>query len=265
MISAADVKALRDKTGAGMMDCKKALEVAKGDIEKAIDALRKSGAAKAEKKTGRATDNGKTFAIIEGNTGSMVEILCETDFAANTDNFQSFVEEIAKSALTVDGDGCVTEEVNKANEANLVDKIAIIGENMQIRRVAKWTTDGKLAFYIHGGGRVGVMVDVEGETDDEFLNDICMHIAAFNPQFISADEIPADVLEREKEVVRAQHKGKPDNIIDRILTGVIAKYCNDITLEGQPWIRDDKTTLAKLKPNLKVNRFIRWEVGEETE
>lgn len=263
MISAEAVKALRDKTGAGMMDCKRALTEAGGDMEKAIEILRKSGAAKAEKKTGRATTNGKIAAAVDGGKGALVEVLCETDFAANTDKFASFVAAVAKSALGVAVDGDAAEAVNAANADTLVNQIAIIGENMQIRRAEKWETAGKIAYYLHGGGRVGVMIDVEGEDDAEFLNDICMHIAAFRPGYICPDCISAETVAKEKEIAAAQLAGKPANIIEKILEGKIAKWYSEVCLVNQPWIRDDKTSIAKLKPNLKVKRFLRWEVGEE--
>ena len=263
MISADAVKALREKTGAGMMDCKRALTEAGGDMDKAIEVLRKSGVAKAEKKTGRATNQGKVVAVIKDGKGAIVEVLCETDFAANTDRFRDFVIEVAESALTVSGEGDVVEQVNELNKDNLISKIATIGENMQIRRAAKWDATGALASYLHMGGRVGVMVEVEGESDPEVLNDLCMHIAAFRPAYICKDCIPADKIEKEREIAKAQLSGKPANIIDKIVDGKINKFYSEVCLVNQPWIRDDKTSFAKLKPNAKVKRFVRWEVGEE--
>lgn len=263
MISADIVKQLRDKTGAGMMDCKRALTEAGGDMEKAIEVLRKNGAAKAEKKTGRATNQGKIVAVVEGNKGAIVEVLCETDFAANTDKFKELVDEVAAKALTVAGEGDVTEAVNEACKEILVAKIATIGENMQIRRVVKWETNGAVDSYLHMGGRVGVMVDVEGENDPEFLHSLCLHIAAFNPSFICSDCIPAEKIEAEKEIAKAQLAGKPANIMDKIVDGKIAKWFSEVCLVNQPWISDDKTCVAKLKPNAKIKRFVRWEVGEE--
>lgn len=263
MITTDAVKALRDKTGAGMMDCKRALTEANGDMDKAVDVLRKSGIAKAEKKTGRATTNGKIAAVIKDGKGAIVEVLCETDFAANTDKFIALANEVAESALALAAEGDVAGAVNEANQENLVSKIAIIGENMQIRRAVKWNGSGKIAAYLHGGGRVGVMVEVEGEDDPEFLNDVCLHIAAFRPAYICSAEIPAEAVKHEKEIAAAQLAGKPANIIEKILEGKIAKWYSDVCLVNQPWIRDDKTSIAKLKPNAKIKRFVRWEVGEE--
>lgn len=263
MITAETVKALRDKTGAGMMDCKRALTEAEGDMDKAIEVLRKHGVTKAEKKTGRATNQGKVYTAVADGKAAIVEVLCETDFAANTDRFKELVEKVAQSALSVDGEGCVTDKVNEIDKDFLVSKIATIGENMQIRRAAKWNVTGAVASYLHMGGRVGVMVEVEGESDPEFLNDVCLHIAAFNPTYICSCEIPAEAVEKEKEIARAQLAGKPANIMDKIVDGKINKWYSEVCLVNQPWIRDDKTSIAKLKPNAKIKRFARWEVGEE--
>ncbi len=263
MISATDVKVLRDKTGAGMMDCKRALTEAEGDMEKAIEVLRKNGAAKAEKKTGRATNQGKLYAIVEGGVGVIVEVLCETDFAANTDKFMELVSGVAKMAVTADGEGDVTATVNELCKDLLVEKIATIGENMQIRRVTKWNSTGAMDSYMHMGGRVGVMVDVEGESSPEFLHSLCLHIAAFNPSYICSGCIPAEKIESEREIAKAQLAGKPANIMEKIIDGKIAKWFSEVCLVNQPWISDDKTSIAKLMPNAKIKNFVRWEVGEE--
>lgn len=262
-ITAEMVKELRDKTGAGMMDCKKALTEAEGDLEKAIDNLRKSGIAKAEKKSGRTTKEGKIVSCIKGNKGAMVEVLCETDFVASNDKFKSFVAALVERVLAVDGNGCVSEKVQEIEKDGLVAMVATIGENMQIRRSVKWETEGRIASYLHMGGRIGVMIDVEGEADDAFLNDICMHIAAFRPTYICSKCIPEDVIKREQEIAAAQVLGKPENIVAKIVEGKINKWYSDVCLVNQPWIKDDKSSIAKLKPNLKVKRFVRWEVGEE--
>lgn len=262
-ITAEMVKELRDKTGAGMMDCKKALTEADGDLEKAIDNLRKSGIAKAEKKSGRTTKEGKIVSCIKGNKGAMVEVLCETDFVASNDKFKNYISALVERVLAVDGDGCVSEKVQALEKDGLVAMVATIGENMQIRRSVKWETAGKIASYLHMGGRIGVMIDVEGEADDAFLNDICMHIAAFRPSYVCSKCIPEDVIKREQEIAAAQVVGKPENIVAKIVEGKISKWYSDVCLVNQPWIKDDKSSLAKLKPNLKVKRFVRWEVGEE--
>jgi elongation factor Ts len=261
-ISASLVKDLREKTGAGMMDCKKALVAADGDIEKAIENLRKSGIAKAEKKSGRATTEGKIISVIEGAKGALVEVLCETDFVATNEKFIEFVKGVAERSLSLE-DGDVSEKVQANESENLVSMIATIGENMQIRRAVKWDSAGSVASYLHQGGRIGVMVDVEGDCDQDIMTDICMHIAAFNPQYICQDCIPADVIEKEKEIAGAQMQGKPADILEKIVMGKINKWYSEVCLVKQPWIKDDKSCLAKINPNIKVKRFVRWQVGEE--
>lgn len=173
-ITAAMVSELREKTGAGMMDCKKALVAADGDMELAIENLRKSGAAKAEKKSGRATNQGKVLTSIKDGKASIVEVLCETDFAAKTDKFTNLVKTVAENTLALDGEGDVTEAVNAAEKGNLTDHIGVIGENMQIRRATKWSASEASVFasYHHMDGRVSVLVEVEGETDPAILNDL---------------------------------------------------------------------------------------------
>ncbi len=263
MITADVVKKLRDMTGAGMMDCKRALTEAQGDMEKAVDVLRKSGIAKAEKKSGRATKEGKVVCRVEGGKGAMVEVLCETDFVAKTDKFNNYLDELLNRVLATEGDGCVTEKVQAQENAGLVAMIATIGENMQIRRAARWTSSDKLATYIHMMGRIGVMVEVAGDADEELLKNICMHIAAFNPSFIDRNAVSEEKIAHEKEIAAAQLAGKPANMIDKIVMGKINKWFSEVCLMNQPWIMDDKTSLSKLHPNLTVKRFLRWEIGEE--
>ncbi len=268
MITAQMVQELREKTGAGMMDCKKALTVANGDMNLAIENLRKAGAAKAEKKSGRATNQGKVWTAIDGKAAAIVEVLCETDFAAKTDKFAGLVTSVAAAAAKVAGEGDVTEAVNEAQKTVLTDHIGVIGENMQIRRAVKWNGDASTVFasYHHMDGRVSVLVEVEGETDPAVLNDICLHIAAFNPRFITSKDIPAEVIAKEKEIAAAADPklaGKPAEMLEKILAGKIGRFFSEVCLMDQPWVKDDKTTLAKFKPALKVRRMIRWGVGEE--
>ncbi|MCP3966279.1 MAG: elongation factor Ts [Lentisphaerae bacterium] len=262
-ITAAMVKELRDNTGAGMMDCKKALNQADGNMEKAIEELRKSGIAKAEKKSGRATKEGRIITSIKEGKGAIVEVLCETDFVATNEKFTAFIKDIAEKASEIDADGDVSETLNANEKETLVNMISTIGENMQLRRAKKWDTAGKVFSYLHMGGRIGVMVDVEGEADEAFLNDLCMHIAAFKPQYIAPEDVPADTIEKEKDIARAQMAGKPENIIDNIIKGKINKWYSEICLIRQPWIKDDKSCMEKIAPKATVKRFIRWEVGEE--
>lgn len=261
-ISAAMVKELREKTGAGMMDCKKALKEADGDMSAAIDNLRKAGIAKAEKKSGRAVNQGVITSVVEEGKGVMLEALCETDFVAKNPKFQEFAEAAGKRLLDGDGDGDMSEKVAEAEKENLVSLIATIGENMQVRRAIRWESDGVIASYMHMGGRIGVMAEVGGDADAELAKDICMHVAAFNPQYVSPEDIPADVIEKEKEIAEAQLAGKPAEIIDKIISGKLNKWYTEVCLIKQPWFKDDKTCLGKLKPGAKVKRFERWEMGE---
>ena len=263
MITAETVKTLRDKTGAGMMDCKRALTEAGGDMEKAIEVLRKAGAAKADKKSGRATNQGKLGTMVAGNKAAMVEVLCETDFAANTDQFKDLVTKVCEATLAVDGEGDVTEAVNAACKELLTSKIATIGENMQIRRAMKMEGSGVFDSYLHTASRIGVLVEVEGDNDADFIHNVCIHIAAFNPRYICSKCVPADVIEHEKEIAKAQLAGKPENIIEKIVMGKINKWFTEVCLVDQPWIDDGKTCISKLKPNMTVKRFVRGELGEE--
>lgn len=262
-ITAEMVKNLRDKTGAGMMECKRALEAANGDIEVAVDNLRKSGILKAEKKASRATKEGKVAAVIKDGKAAMVEILCETDFVSKTDKFQDFVKDMAGKAIAIDADGCVSDKLNELEKDTLIGMIAVIGENMQMRRAVSWKLTGKAASYMHGAGRIGVMVEVEGLEDEAALNDLCMHVAAFNPGYICPDCIQAETITHEREIAAAQLAGKPADMIEKIVDGKINKWYSEVCLVKQPWIRDDKASFAKLFPNARVKRFLRWEVGEE--
>jgi len=268
MITAKMVQELREKTGAGMMDCKKALTAADGDMDAAIENLRKSGIAKAEKKAGRSTNQGKVWTGIEGNKAAIIELLCETDFAAKTPKFGALVTQCVADVLKLDGEGDVTDAANAAVAANLTSHIATIGENMQLRRAVRWVGGGstKFAGYHHMDGRVSVLVEVEGTDDAELLNDICLHIAAFSPRYISSNDVPAEVVAKEKEIAAAADPklaNKPAEMLEKILAGKINRFFSEVCLVNQPWVRDDKTTLAKLHPEVKVRRFARWAVGEE--
>jgi len=262
-ITAGMVKDLREKTGAGMMDCKKALADADGDMEKAIENLRKSGIAKAEKKASRATKEGRIVTSIEGGKGAIIEVLCETDFVATNEKFNNFLSTVAADALALGGNGDITEAINEKENEALVSMIATIGENMQLRRAARWESAGQIASYIHQGGRIVVMVDVEGEVDTDTLNDLCMHIAAFSPAYIAPEEIPAEAIEKEKEIAAAQMAGKPANMIDKIVGGKINKWYSEVCLVKQPWIKDDKSCFEKIAPKATVKRFVRWSISDE--
>ena len=260
-ISAKLVKELREKTGAGMMDCKKALKEANGVISDAIDVLRKSGIAKAEKKSGRTAKEGTIASKIADNAGVLAEFLCETDFVAKNEKFVAYTNDIIEKISKLEKKGDVSEKINELEKDSIISMIATLGENMQVRRAVRWT--GKCASYLHMGGRIGVMIEFEGDADQAALADICMHIAAFNPEYLSPDEIPATVIEKEKEIHSAQLAGKPAEMIEKILIGKLSKWYKEVCLNKQPWVRDDKLSTEKANPNTKIKRFVRWQVGEE--
>ena len=270
------VKELRERTGSGMMECKKALQEADGDIDVAIENMRKSGMAKADKKSGRVAAEGRVVIKIsdDGKSAAVVEVNCETDFVSGGDDFLSFVDAIATTALknkpadiaalsemTLEGSSETVEQARK-------EKIAKVGENMQLRRFELLeTTTGTFGSYLHGT-RMGVLVEMENG-NDELIKDVAMHIAASNPLCVSEAEVPADVLEKEKEILRAQalESGKPADIVEKMLTGRIRKYLAEITLLGQSFVKDPDKTVETLLSDAgaTVKRFVRYEVGEGIE
>ncbi len=263
-ITAKMVKDLRDKTNAGMMDCKKALVASDGDMEKALEHLRKSGIAKAAKKAGRSATEGRIVSAVSDNAGVMIEVLCETDFVARNEKFSTYANELVQRVLTdYASTGDVSDELLEKEKDAQVELVAVIGENIKTRRAIRWEGDSNFATYLHMGGKIGVLVEAKGECTPDMLTDICMHVAAFNPRFVSEDDVPADVLEKEHEIARAQVEGKPENIMDKIIAGKINKWYTEVCLTRQPWLRDDKTCLAKIVPNLTIERFARWVVGED--
>jgi len=234
------------------------LKEADGDLSEAVDVLRKSGIAKAEKKSGRTAKEGVIATKVTDNGSALIELLCETDFVAKNDKFRAYADEILDKVIALNSDGDVSDKINETEKDNLVSMIATIGENMQIRRAARW--NGNCASYIHGGGRIGVMIEFEGDAVP--TNDICMHIAAFNPLYICSKCIPEEIVSKEKEIHAAQLTGKPENMIEKIIMGKLAKWHKEVCLNDQPWVRDDKISTAKANPNTKVKRFVRWQVGE---
>ncbi len=269
-ITAALVKELRERTGAGMMDCKKALQAADGDIETAIEDMRKSGMAKAAKKAGRIAAEGLLSIAQDGGKACMVEINSETDFVAKGDDFIAFCDGAAQTALA---NGCTDAaslnavEVNgESLETSLKNLIAKLGENMSLRRVVQIEGEN-LGVYKHGS-RIGVIVALEGG-DETLAKDIAMHIAASRPVCVSSDEVPADMLAKEREIFTEQAKasGKPDNIIEKMVEGRIRKYLGEVTLLGQPFVKDPDQTVEKLvqAAGAKVVSFTRMEVGEGIE
>jgi elongation factor Ts len=273
-IIAATVKELRERTGAGMMDCKKALQEAEGDIEKAIEDMRKSGMAKAARKAGRVAAEGLLVIKQNADTGQLVitEINSETDFVAKDDNFKGFCDQVADCILAnqpADIDslmGCnIGEQTVEETRQQLVAKI---GENTSVRRFSLIdSAQGILASYLHGV-RIGVVVELEGG-DEGLAKDIAMHIAASNPVCIAEADVPQDLLDKEKEILiaQAEESGKPPEIIEKMIGGRINKFLKEITLLGQPFVKDPDQTVAKLLESggATVKSFIRYEVGEGIE
>jgi len=286
-ITAAMVKALREKTGAGMMDCKKALVEAEGNEEKAVEILRKKGLAKAAKKASRNAAEGRVEVYISDDykKGSIAEINCETDFVAKTDEFIEFVQKTVK--VVSESDINDVDALNKATfenstfEEELKVKIAKIGENIVVRRIAtiKAPKNGVVNGYIHAGGKVGVLVaavcDSEKTADaiKDTLRDIAMHIAAMKPLYLNPESVPADVIEKEKEIAKEQllKEGKPENVVEKILPGKIKKFFNEVCLTEQEYVKAEKKESVKealSKAAKKVGGeavlvdFIRFEVGE---
>ena len=266
-ITAAMVKELRDKTDAGMMDCKKALTETNGNMEEAIAYLRKHGIAKAEKRSDRTVKEGRVFSIIEGTNGVMIEVCSETDFVASNDKFQAYVKECAARVLAdTKGNGDVTEQAQELEKENLVNLIAVIGENIQLRRAVRFEATGTLATYLHLGGKLGVMLEVEGEIPADLkLIDICMHITVYDPLYITSKEIPAERIAQERDVLAASEDvmSKPEAIRPKIIDGKIAKWFKEVCLMDQAWFNDEKTTLGKIAPKMTVKKFVRWKVGQD--
>jgi len=260
-ITAATVKALRDATGQGMMECKKALQEADGDVDAARDILRKKGLVTAEKKAGRETKEGLIGILTadDGTSAAMVEVQCETDFCARNEVFQSMVEQTAKLALAEDaGDVAATDAIQQAVQETL----AKIGENMSYARGVKIAAP-RVGTYLHHNRKVGVVVGVDGEIDDETLANLCMHIAFADPMAITRDGVPGDLVEKEKEIAREQAiaSGKPPEIAEKIVTGKVNKYLAANALIEQPYIRDDKKKVGDLLGGATVTAFARYAVG----
>ena len=271
-ISASQVKALRERTGAGMMECKKALVEADGDLEAAVEQLRTSGLAKADKKADRVAAEGAIFQAVSGKRWVLVEVNSETDFVAKDDNFRAFGESVAAAAAGLGSDDVEALGQAKLDSGSTVDEarqqlVAKVGENVQVRRVASLEQTGHVGSYIHGG-RIGVLLGLEGG-DEELARDLAMHVAALNPQFRDADQVPADFLEKEKAILRSQAEdsGKPAEIIEKMITGRLNKRLAEITFVGQPFVKDGDVTVGKLLESKQatLGDYVRLEVGEGIE
>ena len=274
-ITAALVKELRERTGAGMMECKKILTETNGDLDLAIEELRKRGAAQADKKAGRIAAEGAIVTLVENQIGVALEVNCETDFVAKDENFLAFVNKVAQtiaqakpadldalSGVTIAGGSASVEETRQ-------ELISKIGENINVRRfeLLEAGTDEILSSYQHGS-RISVLVKSTGGSD-ELGRDIAMHVAASNPVCVSADQVPAELLEKEREIFSAQaaESGKPAEIMEKMVEGRIRKYLNEVTLLGQPFVKDPDQSVEKLlkSAGAEVINFVRYEVGEGIE
>ena len=286
--TAADVKNLREMTGCGMMDCKKALTEADGDMDKAVDILREKGLAASQKKAGRIAAEGTVYALVEGNTGVVIEVNAETDFVAKNAEFMAFVDTCAKTVIEknpADVEALLAETAAGTEmtvDALLKEKILVIGENIKIRRFEKY--EGAVVTYVHGGGRIGVMVRFD-TTDEvaakaefaEFGKDIAMQIAAVNPKYIAPENVPAEVVDKEKAILTEQLRNdpknakKPANILEKIVSGRINKYYEEVCLLNQAYVKDGDITVGQYVDNtakalggdIKVAAFVRFEKGED--
>lgn len=275
-ISAKLVKELRKKTGAGMMDCKKALTETDGDIDKAIDYLREKGIAKAAKKADRIAAEGLVHVETKGNDAVIVEINSETDFVALNEGFQELVKEIANQVLdtkaeTVEALMETTLPNGKSVDERIKEAISTIGEKLSVRRFAIRTKTDNDAFgaYLHMGGRIGVLTVVEGSTDEEAARDVAMHIAAINPKYVSSEQVSEEEINHEREVLKQQalNEGKPENIVEKMVEGRLRKYLQEICAVDQDFVKNpDVTVEAFLKTKGgKLVDFVRYEVGEGME
>ncbi|MCR4943463.1 MAG: translation elongation factor Ts [Clostridium sp.] len=286
MITAKLVKELRERTGSGMMDCKKALTETNGDIEKAVEFLREKGLAAAAKKAGRVAAEGQvvTYTTEDGKTAGIVEVNCETDFVADNEQFTGFAGKVAK--LVAESDANTVEELlaldleGKTVQATLTELIATLGENMTVRRFKKVSVDnGVVKTYIHGGGRIGVVVELACDTQSDVVVDLakelCMQVAAANPLFLSKEDVDQEALEKEKEIYRVQalNEGKPEKIVEKMVMGRIQKYYKEVCLLEQLWVKDNDKSIAKLVEEkakevgspITVKSFVRYERGEGIE
>ncbi|MFO7639917.1 MAG: translation elongation factor Ts [Candidatus Competibacteraceae bacterium] len=272
-ITAALVKELRERTGAGMMECKRALQEIGGDIDAAVELMRKAGQAKADKKASRIAADGLIVIRQAGEAAVLIEINCETDFVTKNEDFRAFADAVAEVALRdgpADLDALLALDManGQSVEQNRRECIAKIGENINVRRFALLTAPtGVLGSYLHGT-RIGVLVELEGG-DAELAKDIAMHVAASRPLCVSADQVPAELVAKEKEIyaARAAAEGKPDNMIEKIATGRLRKYLEEVTLLGQPFVKDPDQRVEQLlgARGARVLRFERFELGEGIE
>ena len=270
-ITADSVKQLRERTGAGMMECKKALVETQGNLDAAAELMRKTGLAKADKKATRVAAEGTVAVERDGNSAVLVEINSETDFVARSDEFLAFARDVARAALEKAPADLNALLAVRHGAASLDDQrralVAKIGENISVRRFVRVTAPGALGTYIHGG-RIGSLVALQGG-DEALAKDLAMHVAAANPAYIDANGVPAAVLDKEREILAEQSKGekKPPEIIAKMVEGRLRKFLAEITLVGQPFVKDPDTTVEKLlkQANASVVQYVRYAVGDGIE
>lgn len=273
-VTAAQVKELRERTGVGMAKCKAALDENGGDIEKAIDFLRKAGAASAVKKESRETNEGVIDFAETADHLVLLEVNAETDFVTQNEKFKAFVHEAVQAALAYNAQNVEELAKLKAKDGRTLEEvraemIQTMGENMQFKRVMSLpkTAGASYGIYSHMGGRILTVVEVTGATGQEDLaRDVAMHVAAEAPEYMSAEDIPAEILEREKDIARDQVKGKPEDMIEKILDGKMRSFYDQTCLPRQKFVKDPSVTVeahvAKVAPGAKVSKFIRWQMGE---
>ncbi|AOV08244.1 translation elongation factor Ts [Sporosarcina ureilytica] len=275
-VTAQMVKELREKTGAGMMDCKKALTEVNGDMDAAVDFLRKKGLSSADKKADRIAAEGSAYIHVDGNEAVIIEVNAETDFVAKNEGFQTLVKELAEHLLKTKPASIDEAHDSKLENGHTVSEhisnaIAKIGEKITLRRFEIRTKTDADAFgpYLHMGGTIGVLVTLEGSTDEEAAKDVAMHIAAMNPKYVSRDEVPADEVEREKKVLTEQalNEGKPENIVAKMVEGRIGKFFEDICVLDQPFVKDSDQKVAAFVKSTggTLKDFVRYAVGEGIE
>ncbi|MCY8372085.1 translation elongation factor Ts [Bacillus haynesii] len=275
-ITAQMVKELREKTGAGMMDCKKALTETDGNMDKAIDLLREKGIAKAAKKADRIAAEGLTLIKTDGNTGVILEVNSETDFVAKNEGFKELLNDLADHILAEKPESVETAMAQKMANGSTVEEyitsaVAKIGEKITLRRFAVLTKGDDAAFgaYLHMGGKIGVLTVLNGTTDEETARDIAMHVAAVNPRFISRDQVSEEEANREREILTQQalQEGKPENIVAKMVEGRLNKYFEEICLLDQAFVKnpDEKVKQVVAAKNATVETFVRYEVGEGIE
>ena len=276
-ISAKMVKELREKTGAGMMDCKKALEETSGDMDKAIDFLREKGMASAAKKAGRIAAEGSTHIALDGNKAALLEVNCETDFVTKNDQFKKLLEDLGNHIVAnepKDVEEALSQKLNGSDETiedYINSTIATIGEKISLRRFTLLTKTDQDSFgaYLHMGGRIGVLALLEGTTEEAAAKDVAMHIAAVNPKYVSRNDVDAEEVNKEREILKTQalNEGKPEKIVEKMVEGRLGKFFEEICLLEQDFVKDSDQKVKQFveSKGATVASFIRYEVGEGLE